>query len=216
MIPMPDAAGSQNSPDQAQASVSIISASPAQFCQRIDELVDIHLAAMSYSPTLFQQRKSLWLSNTNHLGFQCHIALIHNSDAQPNLDDMRQRSAGVCFSFRGTADTWWYQQVYRGLILSGHSRDEAHSKLSDYSELSEVHVSPHLQGHGIGKALMTAHLRELNTSTVMLSTPEVDGENNGAWRLYRKLGFTDVLRDFRFPSDDRPFAILERATETKA
>lgn len=207
---MPDDAGS--SAPAAQAKVSILPATPGQFFRRIDELVDIHLAAMNYSPSLFHQRKDLWLSNTGRYGFLCHIALIHGDGVDPNLNDMRQRSAGICFSFHGTPDTWWYQQVYRGLVLAGHSREEAHSTLTDYSELSEIHVSPHLQGRGIGKALLHTHLQSVSTGKVMLSTPEVEGESNGAWRLYRKLGFTDVLRGFLFPSDARPFAILERAT----
>ena len=44
----------------------------------------------------------------------------------------------------------------------------------------------------------------------MLSTPEVENENNGAWRLYRSLGFGDVLRSHRFDGDTRPFAVLSR------
>ena len=42
---------------------------------------------------------------------------------------------------------------------------------------------------------------------MLLSTPE--GENR-AWRLYRRLGFTDVLRNYRFTGDPRPFGVLGR------
>ena len=45
---------------------------------------------------------------------------------------------------------------------------------------------------------------------VLLSTPEVDEEANRAWRLYRRLGFTDVIRGYHFAGDPRPFAILGR------
>jgi len=45
---------------------------------------------------------------------------------------------------------------------------------------------------------------------VLLSTREIEGEDNSAWRLYRSLGFTDVLRSYRFEGDARPFAVLER------
>ncbi|HET9519064.1 MAG TPA: GNAT family N-acetyltransferase, partial [Actinoplanes sp.] len=31
-----------------------------------------------------------------------------------------------------------------------------------------------------------------------------------AWRLYRGFGFTDVLRHFVFPGDERQFAVLGR------
>ena len=48
-------------------------------------------------------------------------------------------------------------------------------------------------------------------SHVLLSTPEINGEGNRAWRLYRRLGFTDVIRGYHFAGDPRAFAILGRA-----
>ena len=42
--------------------------------------------------------------------------------------------------------------------------------------------------------------------TTLLSTPEADEQTSRAWRLYRRFGFVDVLRDFSFPGDERPFA----------
>ena len=77
--------------------------------------------------------------------------------------------------------------------------------------MTELHVSPGLQGRGIGATLVRTFLADRPESTVLLSTPEVDGEDNGAWRLYRSLGFTDVLRSYRFQGDARPFAVLARS-----
>ena len=82
--------------------------------------------------------------------------------------------------------------------------------LADFDELSEVHVMPGHQGHGIGRRLLDNLLPRLDRPMVMLSTPEVPDEANAAWTLYRELGFRDVLRDFRFGSDPRPFGILAR------
>ena len=46
---------------------------------------------------------------------------------------------------------------------------------------------------------------------MLLSTPEYGARPPGrAWRLYRRLGFRDVLRDHRFTGDSRPFAVLGR------
>jgi hypothetical protein len=42
---------------------------------------------------------------------------------------------------------------------------------------------------------------------VLLSTTEGPSR---AWKLYRRLEFVDVLRDYRFAGDPRPFAILGR------
>ena len=46
---------------------------------------------------------------------------------------------------------------------------------------------------------------------VLLSTPEINGEANRAWRLYRRLGFTDIIRGYHFAGDPRAFAILGRS-----
>jgi ribosomal protein S18 acetylase RimI-like enzyme len=46
---------------------------------------------------------------------------------------------------------------------------------------------------------------------VLLSTPEYGAAAPGrAWRLYRRAGFQDVLRQHRFTGDARPFAVLGR------
>jgi ribosomal protein S18 acetylase RimI-like enzyme len=46
---------------------------------------------------------------------------------------------------------------------------------------------------------------------VLLSTPEYGPHTPGrAWRLYRRMGFNDVLREHRFTGDARPFAVLGR------
>jgi ribosomal protein S18 acetylase RimI-like enzyme len=40
---------------------------------------------------------------------------------------------------------------------------------------------------------------------MLLSTPDSDTR---AFRLYRDLGFVDLRRDYLFPGDSRPFAVL--------
>ncbi len=49
-------------------------------------------------------------------------------------------------------------------------------------------------------------------TTSAFSTPETSGEkeDNRAWRLYRRLGFTDIIRGYHFAGDPRAFAILGR------
>ena len=53
-------------------------------------------------------------------------------------------------------------------------------------------------------------LADRTESNVLLSTPEVAGEENRAWSLYRRFGFSDVLRNYTFAGDPRPFAFLGR------
>jgi ribosomal protein S18 acetylase RimI-like enzyme len=53
--------------------------------------------------------------------------------------------------------------------------------------------------------LLRTLVEGLTQSAVLLSTPEGDTR---AWRLYRSVGFVDLIRDHLFPGDSRPFAVL--------
>ena len=66
------------------------------------------------------------------------------------------------------------------------------------------------QGRGLGEALVRRLLSGRDENNVLLSTPEMNGEANRAWRLYRRLGFTDIIRGYHFAGDPRAFAILGR------
>ncbi len=83
--------------------------------------------------------------------------------------------------------------------------------MGSYFELTELHIDPRQQGRGLGEALTRRLLTGRLEAHVLLSTPEINGEANRAWRLYRRLGFTDVIRGYHFAGDPRPFAILGRA-----
>ena len=82
--------------------------------------------------------------------------------------------------------------------------------MNSYFELTELHIHPGAQGRGLGEALTRRLLAGRAEPHVLLSTPEINGEANRAWRLYRRLGFTDVIRGYHFAGDPRPFAILGR------
>ncbi|WP_142278162.1 GNAT family N-acetyltransferase, partial [Mycobacterium avium] len=82
--------------------------------------------------------------------------------------------------------------------------------MNDYFELTELHIHPRAQGRGLGEALARRLLAGRAEKNVLLSTPETNGEPNRAWRLYRRLGFTDIIRRYHFAGDPRPFAILGR------
>jgi ribosomal protein S18 acetylase RimI-like enzyme len=82
---------------------------------------------------------------------------------------------------------------------------------ADYFELTELHVRPDAQGAGLGEGLLRALLAGTDRTRVLLSTPEHGHRPPGrAWRLYRRLGFRDVLREHLFTGDARPFAVLGR------
>ncbi|WP_238596981.1 GNAT family N-acetyltransferase [Corynebacterium heidelbergense] len=190
--------------------VDVVRLNPDQFLRHLDRLVDIHLAAMRYPRSAHQGRRVLWRSNAQEPQFACHVALAHPHGETANPDADGHHPVGVCFSFLGTAATFWYKSVSAGLRNIGWSTDAIREFMGNYTELSEVHLLPEWQNQGVGTHLLAQHLLTVSTPAVMLSTPEARDEGNRAWSLYRKIGFRDVLRDFHFGGDPRPFGILRR------
>jgi ribosomal protein S18 acetylase RimI-like enzyme len=132
-------------------------------------------------------------------------------DPPPSDRPAGGRLLGVAYGYRGAPDQWWQQQVVRGLRHFGFPPAEIARLMGDYFELTELHIHPSAQGNGLGEALARRLLADRTEAHVLLSTPEIHDEPNRAWRLYRRLGFTDVIRDYHFSGDPRAFAILGRA-----
>jgi ribosomal protein S18 acetylase RimI-like enzyme len=120
------------------------------------------------------------------------------------------RLLGVAYGYCGSPDQWWQQQVVQGLHRIGRPRTEISQLMNNYFELTELHISPDAQGRGLGEALLRRLLHGRPEAHVLLSTPEIVGEANRAWRLYRRLGFYDIIRGYHFSGDPRAFAILGR------
>lgn len=174
----------------------------ADFRDRLPEALGVYVDAMGYPPQVIRSRAAAWMEHSYRDGWSAVAAF--EAPRRRLLGQSRGQLVAICYGYHGAPGQWWYEQVSRGL------RDRNRELPPDYVELTELHVSPGLQGRGIGANLMRTFLADRPESTVLLSTPEVDGEDNGAWRLYRSLGFTDVLRSYRFQGDARPFAVLAR------
>lgn len=177
-------------------SPSIRRLSIPEFTVNAPVLVDVYITAMDYDPAIRDARIQVWRRNSQNPGFTAVCGLI---------DD---EVVAVAYGFRGSPDHWWQHQLRRGLRAQGGPTTAELAIIQDYFEVAEVHVLPGCQGHGFGRAMMHELLREVPESRAILSTPEVDGEDNRAFGLYRSLGFTDLLRHFRFDGDTREFAVL--------
>ncbi|MGH3517855.1 MAG: GNAT family N-acetyltransferase [Haloechinothrix sp.] len=179
---------------------TFVSLSPAEFRERLPEALTLYVNAMRYPPGTAEQRAPMWLAHMLRDGWRNTAAI----DAAGAL-------IGLAYGYRGRPGQWWHEQVRRGLTEQGPAlRSQPHHNewLDDYFELTELHVRPESQGSGIGEDLLRMLLADVPQGRVLLSTPE--GKTR-AWRLYRRLGFDDVLRDYHFAGDPRPFAILGRA-----
>ncbi|MGW0044463.1 GNAT family N-acetyltransferase [Rhodococcus sp. NPDC003348] len=181
----------------------LVELSAADLRGRLPEALAIYVEAMSYPKGTEIHRAPMWTEHTARPGWRGVAAFAPDSSGADAM-------VGIAYGYRGAPHQWWQQQVRDGMRRSGADPDEIEAVLGDYFELTELHVSPRAQGHGTGGALLRLLLTDRPESRVLLSTPEVPNENNRAWRLYRRLGFTDVVRHFRFTGDSRPFAVLGR------
>lgn len=165
----------------------------AQLRERLDEALHIYVTAMRYPPGTAGHRRPMWLEHMLRTGWLCIVALEGEA------------LVGIGYGYRGAPGQWWHDEVRRGLRMIDPAAAER--ELADYFELTELHVHPDAQGKGIGAALLTELLSRVSAPRVLLSTPE--GPTR-AWRLYRRFGFTDLLRHYHFTGDSRDFAVLGR------
>lgn len=180
------------------------------FRLRLHEAVSLYVAAMGYDPSIVDTRVRAWSVARHEPGWAAVAAVLHPEDVSPEaaLAQPAYPLVGIAYAHTGAPTQWWHVQVRAGLAARRTPLPAVLATLGDYAELSEIHVDPRHQGARLGEQLLQALMRNRPESRVLLSTPEVAAEDNRAWRLYRRLGFGDVLRDFHFAGDSRPFAVL--------
>jgi ribosomal protein S18 acetylase RimI-like enzyme len=179
--------------------IRLIELTPQDMRRRLTEALSVYVAAMGYPRGTELHRAPMWAEHILRPGWGA-VGGVSRDD----------HLVAIAYCYRGAPHQWWHQQVRDGMRRAGWSAENAERVLSDYVELTELHVSPEAQGHRLGERLLLALMAGRRESSVLLSTPEVTGEDNRAWRLYRRTGFQDVVRRFHFAGDARPFAVLGR------
>ncbi|TDL08685.1 N-acetyltransferase [Mycolicibacterium obuense] len=187
----------------------LIELSPVDMQRRLSDALSIYVDAMHYPRGTEEQRASMWVEHTRRHGWKA-VAAVQTSD-EPGEDPTEAPMVGIAYGYCGAPDQWWQQQVVAGLRRSGADAAHITALMTSYFELTELHILPPAQGRGLGEALIRQLLAGRGEDHVLLSTPEINGEANRAWRLYRRLGFSDVIRGYHFSGDPRAFAILGRA-----
>jgi ribosomal protein S18 acetylase RimI-like enzyme len=195
----------------------LIDLSPQDMARRLSDALSVYVDAMRYPRGTEDQRASMWLEHTRRSGWKAVAAVNLDNPAEQSPDDPGHPDGiadapllGVAYGYCGAPDQWWQQQVIHGLRRGGMLPAEIDRLMASYFELTELHIHPRAQGQGLGEALARRLLSGRTESNVLLSTPEINGEANRAWRLYRRLGFADIIRDYHFAGDPRSFAILGR------
>ena len=189
----------------------LIDLSPHDMRRRLGEALSVYVDAMRYPRGTEDNRASMWLEHTRRVGWKAVAAVQCDAGAADRDRLVDAPLLGVAYGYCGAPDQWWQQQVVQGLRHGGTAAPDIDRLMTSYFELTELHIHPRVQGQGLGEALVRRLLDGRMEAHVLLSTPEIRGEGNRAWRLYRRLGFTDVIRDYHFAGDPRPFAVLGRS-----
>ncbi len=160
-----------------------------QFAARVNDAMRIYVLAMNYSDHTGVQRAVSARKHTSIQGFACRAALTEDGAL-----------VGFGYGYTSLPGQWWHDLVRRAL-----TREAAREWLVDAFELSELHVLPQFQGQGIGRQLLESLCSAIPHAAMLLSTPDAETR---AFRLYRDTGFVDLARNYLFPGDARPFAVL--------
>ncbi|HUY45327.1 MAG TPA: GNAT family N-acetyltransferase [Streptosporangiaceae bacterium] len=182
----------------------------ARFLAELDALIDVYTAAMHPPQQQLPGRRSIMERHAQFPSFRSVVMTQQDGPTRAPADP-RARSGGrpytivgFAYGFHGTDGQWWHDLVRRALTNVG-GYDLAQTWLGDSFEVAEVHVHPDYQGRGIGRVMVPALVYPRLERTALLSTADTDSR---ARRLYRGLGFSDLLTGYRFPGTDPPYAVM--------
>jgi GNAT superfamily N-acetyltransferase len=167
---------------------------PAEFIDELDSLLAVYASAMGAAPAQLPGRRDLMRRHAGHPSFRALIARA--VPAGPAI--------GFAYGFRGAAGQWWYDTV-RSALTTVAGPAAAMSWLSDCLEIAELHVHDRHQRKGLGSRLLMAIASGRPERTALLSTPD---RESPARRLYRRVGFADLVTGYSFPGGSPPYAVM--------
>jgi GNAT superfamily N-acetyltransferase len=167
----------------------------AEFRPSINRFIAVYKAAMNPPERMMTGRESILARHATNPGFRALTAVLA-AGGSPVL-------AGFTYGFHGTPGQWWHDIVAAELAMSPPPGPGGW--LADSFEVAELHVVPAYQGLGIGRELLLRLTSGRSEHTAVLSTADIDSR---ARRLYRSVGFTDLLTGFRFSGAEPPYAVM--------
>jgi GNAT superfamily N-acetyltransferase len=129
------------------------------------------------------------------------------ADPGPSAGPAAGTVIAFAYGFHGGRGQWWHDLV-RSALISRWGHAAAIEWLDDSFEVAEVHVHPGYQRRGIGRRMLYLLTGGRAERTAVLSTMDT---NSPARRLYRSLGFTDLLTGYRFSGAPVPYAVMGAA-----
>jgi ribosomal protein S18 acetylase RimI-like enzyme len=178
--------------------ITLTELSPPVFRGSIDQLMGVYKAAMNPPERQLAGRETIMERHAANPDFRALAAVDPGSGAG---------IAGFCYGFHGLPGQWWHDIVAAALasIERAHGDGDGMAWLADSFEVAELHVMPQWQGRGIGRALLLELASSRPERTAVLSTQDAESR---AKRLYRSVGFTDLITGFRFSGGDVAYAVM--------
>ncbi len=167
---------------------------PDGFRAELEQFVAVYAAAMHPEPVQLPGRRAIMERHAVYSGFRALTV-----SAQPGGPVI-----AFCYGFRGAAGQWWHDVVMAGITAASGAATAA-AWMSRTLEVAEVHVRPEHQHRGIGRTMLLTLTAGRPEHTAVLSTADSDST---ARRLYRSLGFTDLLTGYSFPGNGIPYAVM--------
>jgi ribosomal protein S18 acetylase RimI-like enzyme len=162
---------------------------PLDLAARVDEALAVQAVAFGLTD--------------DEVGVRRHIVLRHAG--APGVRALgattpRGRLVGFVYGMPNDRTQWWSTVVEPYLRRTGNA-----GWLDDAFAITELHVHPAYQKHGIGRKLITAITDAAAEPRSILSA--IDTESP-ARALYRSLGYRDLARHVLFPSAPSPYVVM--------
>ena len=176
-----------------------------QFLANLEACAGVYAAAMNPPEEQMPGRHTIMERHSGYAAFRAIAAIVRSADGAPaDGAPADGELVGFAYGFHGGGGQWWHDLVSRTTASILGSR-AARDWFGDSLEIAEVHVLPGYQGRGTGLAMMLRLTAGRPERAAVLSTMDA---NTRARRLYRGLGFTDLLTGFTFPGTQLPYAIM--------
>ncbi|MGO8959748.1 MAG: GNAT family N-acetyltransferase [Streptosporangiaceae bacterium] len=164
------------------------------FLATVGDLTGVYAAAMGAAPAELPARRVIMERHAGNPSFRAVAATA----GKP------RHIVAFAYGFRGAPGQWWHDVVRAGLVAKAGPA-AASAWLDDVMEIAEVHVHPHYQARGIGGEMLRHLTSGRNERVAVLSTRDAPTR---ARRLYRRLGFAELLTEFEFPGGGPLYAVM--------
>ncbi|MFD5762851.1 GNAT family N-acetyltransferase [Streptomyces sp. NPDC127044] len=176
-------------PGQGPRNPDDVVVGPLDLAARVDEALAVQALAFGLGADEVAVRRQIVLRHLTYPGARALGATTVDG-----------RLVGFVYGMPNDRTHWWSTVVEPYLRAQG--RD---AWLDHYIVITELHVHPHYQNHGVGRSLITGITDSATEPRSILSAIDTDSPARG---LYRSLGYEDLARQVLFPSAPKPYAVM--------